>query len=82
MPTRQRKNRRGISDRSYKRQGESMPVACIVRCWYAFFCTDLAEEPHKHGDFSEKYHECGFVAPLTFSLYWQKICAASVGGSP
>lgn len=36
-----------------------------------FFCTDLAEEPHKHGDFSEKYHECGLVAPLPFSLYWQ-----------
>ena len=42
----------------------------------------LLKEVLKHGDFSEKYHECCLVAPLPFSLYWQKIRAASVGGSP
>jgi hypothetical protein len=63
-------------------QEESTPIAYIARFGCAFFCTDLAEEPRKHGDFSEKYHECGLVAPLPFSLYWQKIRAASVGGSP
>ena len=40
-----------------------------------FFCTDLAEEPHKHGDFSEKYHECGFVAPSDLlTLLAENLC--------
>ena len=58
-----------------------MPVACIVRCRYAFFCTDLAEEPHKQGDFSEKYHECGFVAPLTSHSIGRKFVPPASGAA-